>query len=196
MPDIIIYEDQRCELETQWGYMYTSPIAVYFRNSKRPYPFKVWHTGNYRGYLATWELTNDMLYLVEIKGETAKLGLTKVFPDIKFKDKIRASWYSGILWVKTGRYKKYYGKGKSYSIGYKTYVFIRFKEGKVEKKITLTEEEYQKAYRIYLKRKYNNNPVKKGPFFEYDRYINSCLKEYHKKKKEKTQNRPDEGDNS
>jgi len=173
MPDVILYDGQTCELETSWEY--PSPLEAYFYTSGKEYPFRMWHTANYRGHVATWELTNATLYLVEIEGKTARLDIGKIFPDAKGKDKIKASWFSGIAWVKTGRHKKEYKDG-TYSIEYQTYVFVRFRQGVVEKKVTLTDDQYRKAVSEYFKRRETDNPVKEGPIFEYAQYINSFRK--------------------
>jgi len=182
MPDVILYEGQICELETSWEY--PSPIEVYYRQSGKEYPSEAWHTANYRGHVATWALTNETLHLVEIKGETATLELAKIFPDAKDKDKIKASWFSGIAWVKTGRHKKEHEEG-TYSIEYKTYVFIRFNQGKVQKTLTLTDKQYWKAVKEFFRRRETDNPVKEGPIFEYAQYISSF------RKTEEPHNKPD-----
>ncbi|MFC1814066.1 hypothetical protein ACFL03_15390 [Thermodesulfobacteriota bacterium] len=184
MPDIIQYEGKTCELATSWEY--PSPLEVYFRVSGKKYPFEELHTANYRGHVATWELSNNTLYLVSVSVEKKKIDLAMLFQDKDVKNKINASWFTGIAWVKTGKHKKEYDGG-TYSIAYENYVFLRFKQGKKEKKVILTDKEYWKALGEYFERRDTDNPVKDGVIFEYMQYINSF------REKQETHNTPDPG---
>lgn len=174
MPDFVNYDGQLCELEVRWEY--PSPLQAYFIASAKRYPFEAWHTGNERGHVATWEITDSTLYLIEIKGEKAKIDLAKVFPDIKKKEKVKALWFSGIALVKTGKNKIELEDGTCF-IKYENHVFIRFKKGKVVKTATLTEQQYKKAVKEYYSRLNTDNPVTEGPVHEYHQYIISCFVE-------------------
>jgi len=67
---------------------------------KKP-EFKVQHTGLWRGYVATFEIENNQLFLINVEIEDGegqervwKSVLNDIFPG---KKKISADWFSGIL---------------------------------------------------------------------------------------------------
>ena len=179
VPDYIEYETEISELEASWEY--PSPLEVYFRISNKLYPFKELHTANYRGHVATWKLLDNTLYLTNITVEEDTVDLKILFPKKVIKDQIKADWFNGIAWVKTGRYKKIFDSG--YSIQYENYVFLRFDQGIVKDKTVLTSDEYWKTVNEYFQRRNTKNPVKSGVIFEYAQYINSFKQEDEKHNK-------------
>ena len=67
-PDYIIYEGKRHELYADWAC--PRPMDAYFIRTKRGNFFEenrvVISSGNWRAYVATWEIRNNKLYLVEV----------------------------------------------------------------------------------------------------------------------------------
>ena len=67
-PDYIIYEGKRHELYADWAC--PRPMDTYFIRTKRGNFFEenrvVISSGNWRAYVATWEIRNNKLYLVEV----------------------------------------------------------------------------------------------------------------------------------
>jgi len=103
-PDIIIIEGVEYEL-------YDYPLEEIFKK----YPEKrqitnVTCTALWRGYIATYELINNVLYLKEIEIkyiDSAKNEISKrqnylkiLFPE---KDSIKVDWYTGILRISNGK---------------------------------------------------------------------------------------------
>lgn len=64
------------------------------------------HTGCWRGYIGTWEIKNNKLYLVDFYGytEDGDVGIDYLF---KNKKEVIASWYTGELRVPQGKMIKY-----------------------------------------------------------------------------------------
>jgi len=59
-------------------------------------------TANYRGYIATWALRNDSLFLVKMQNiDFDEVPLELFFPNQKIHNGIFASWYKGMLRVET-----------------------------------------------------------------------------------------------
>lgn len=84
--------------------MACDPLYDYLKRwpkAKRP-KFTVWSTGNYRGYIGTWEIRNNFLYLIDITSEgelylpsggTTKTSMATMFPKLK-EGVLRADWFS------------------------------------------------------------------------------------------------------
>jgi hypothetical protein len=120
--DIIIIEGKEYPL-------FTNPLEDYWtkKNPKPPIGLPV--TSCWRGYIATWEIIDNILYLIDItirtpKGET---GLVYVFPDTT--DKIKATWYSGELRIPQGDCLHYEHGG--YESIYASDWFISIEKGEV-----------------------------------------------------------------
>jgi len=55
-------------------------------------------TANVKGYIATWKISNDSLFLVKIQNSDFKeIPLNKLFPGRNFTNGLFASWYNGIF---------------------------------------------------------------------------------------------------
>lgn len=173
IPDTIKYKGETCELETTWEY--PSPLVVYFIVSGKKYPFESLHTANWRGHVAAWELTDETLYLLDVRVEEKKIDLNELFPGQFVDGKVKASWFSGLAVVLTGRHKKML-ENEHYTFNYKSYVFLRLQEGIVKKRTVLSKSEYTKAWREYWKRERTDNPLTNGIMVEYAEYILSFRK--------------------
>ena len=64
IPDYIIYEGKKYKLETGWGH--PSPLEVFYIRTAQEMPFHPYSTANYRGHVATWEIRDSMLYLLNV----------------------------------------------------------------------------------------------------------------------------------
>ena len=93
--DIIIIEGKEYPL-------FTNPLEDYWseKNPKPPIGLPV--TSCWRGYIATWEITDKSLYLIDITVRTpdGDAGLDYIFPYTT--GKIKAIWYSGELRIPQG----------------------------------------------------------------------------------------------
>ncbi|CAG1020056.1 hypothetical protein DOJK_00048 [Patescibacteria group bacterium] len=132
-PDLLIYEGETVGI-------FTNPLEMYF-DEKHPRPdelFKFSCTANWRGYLATWEIKEGVLYLVKLVdgscGENApEIPLSKLFPNQTAP--IKATWFSGELKIPQGKQLQYVHMG--YGSIYEKELHLTIKNGKLVNKITI-----------------------------------------------------------
>jgi hypothetical protein len=83
------------------GYcLHSEPLSSYLKNIKPKVTLRQFTTRCYRGYVASWEISDDKLYLLKIEtSETNKDQLQKIriklFPNAE--ERVLADWYSGSL---------------------------------------------------------------------------------------------------
>jgi hypothetical protein len=108
--------------------MCTNPLANFSQLGGTLPKFVSTSTALWRGYVGTWEVLNDRLYLIEISG-TLKSGedacLETVFPG--FKDRVFAHWYSGVIRLPEGKMLEYVHMG--YGSTYERDLLLTFKNG-------------------------------------------------------------------
>ncbi len=109
-PDILFWEEKEHAL-------YSNPLESYFRIAGKPrYNFNhkkiegeegffvVSKSSNWRGYIATWMIENDYLYLLKIVDLSLnQIDFKKLFETDSEEDKIKAIWFSGQLVIKFGK---------------------------------------------------------------------------------------------
>lgn len=96
IPDLIYYGGRRRDLMA-------TPLEAYFERAERP-DFNCSFSACWRGYIATWRLDHDRLYLVHLKpamDEGAKLTVGTLFPGRGRQ--VFASWFTGRLRIPEGR---------------------------------------------------------------------------------------------
>ena len=94
-PDILNFQEQKLRLQTGWGD--PSPLETYFLQNNKKSPFRMLSSANYRGFIATWKIENDKLYLTYIDNEKSKKNqMYKVFGK-KGKEAVFADWFSGVI---------------------------------------------------------------------------------------------------
>jgi hypothetical protein len=118
----------------------SNPLNDYFALGGSNPGFESTSTALWRGYVGTWEILNDRLYLLELRG-TLKSGddatLESVFPG--FKDRVFAHWFSGRLRIPQGKRLEYVHMG--YASTYERDVLLTLQNGVVlTKKIRLNGE--------------------------------------------------------
>jgi hypothetical protein len=109
--------------------LFTNPLEDYWTEEKpRPHTFSI-RTSCWRGYIATWEILNDYLYLIDIKFNTPNgdIGMDYAFPDNP--DKVLADWYTGELRIPLGDLLEYIHGG--YDSTYDSDWTIKVEKGKV-----------------------------------------------------------------
>jgi hypothetical protein len=139
--DIISYND------SQYGLL-CNPLDSFFKL----YPDKKSHgnvvsSSNWKGYIATWEIKNQHLYLldvtVEVSDETGnhfsqtKSVLHEVFPD---QNEVVADWYDGLLIIPIGKMVGYVHM--EYGSSFEEYLLIQVKKGEVIKEKMFNNEDY------------------------------------------------------
>lgn len=119
--ETLIYEGKAVSL-------LSNPLTDYFRLGGHDPGFQSTSTALWRGYIGTWEIMNDRLYLIALRG-TLESGeeacLESVFPG--FPDRVFAHWFSGRLRIPQGRQLEYVHMG--YGSTYERDVILTLKTG-------------------------------------------------------------------
>jgi hypothetical protein len=110
--------------------MMSTPLGDYFELTGHTPPFQSNCTALWRGYLGTWEIVNDRLYLIELEGalqSREQLKLETLFPG--FPDRVFAHWFSGKVRLPQGKRIQY--KHMGFGSTYERDLFIVFRKGVV-----------------------------------------------------------------
>ena len=111
------------------GYaLFTEPLEEWFRQCGQRPPFALRHTACWRGYLGSWEITDDRLYLVDLEGTMQsgeEANLQTVFPDQE--GPVFAEWFSGDLRCPTGPLVEYVHHG--FQSRYASELVLRVEKG-------------------------------------------------------------------
>lgn len=105
IPEQLIYQGERMS-------MFTTPLSDYLSVTGRDPGFSAPMTALWRGYVGVWEILDDRLYLVQLKGTLesgAKASMKTVFPECT--DRVFADWYSGTIRVPRGEMIEYVHAG-------------------------------------------------------------------------------------
>jgi hypothetical protein len=92
--------------------MCTNPLGEYFAMAGLNSPFESNCTALWRGYVGSWEIIDDRLYLIRLQGALKNGGdvtLEAVFPG--FPDRVFAHWYSGTVRIPQGKQLEYVHMG-------------------------------------------------------------------------------------
>lgn len=132
-PDRIIFDGKQREL-------FSNPLEDYYANGKRRPRFMIepltTSSGNWRGYVATWQIDDGKLYLTDItawlcNGATVKsckkVTLNQIFPGKVQGGKVFAAWYSDELRVPDGERLQYVHMG--YGSTYERDIIFTIKNG-------------------------------------------------------------------
>ncbi|MBC8767364.1 hypothetical protein H4O18_05105 [Arenibacter sp. BSSL-BM3] len=109
--------------------MATEPLAVYLQELQPKPKLILFSTACWRGYIGSWELINNRLYLVDFSGKIedekiVDVGLDYLFPG---KKRVFAQWFSGTIRVPHGKVIKYVHA--DYLTEYEDEFLLKFKEG-------------------------------------------------------------------
>ena len=128
----IIIDDEEYKLLAE-------PLESYLE--KRKLKFDVRNTACWRGYIGTWELKDNELYLTgfygKIKGKEVDLNF--LFPDAS---SVKADWFTGLLRIPVGDMIQYVHGG--FDSVYSDEMYIEMKHGKAVK-TTLRHNEYDET---------------------------------------------------
>lgn len=180
-------------------YLNTTPLEPLLEDNPDFRPKSdVFSTGNYRGYIAHWELTQEHLYLVDVmtekRLEDTENGYMQTEPRSVFGEMfpggkpVYATWFSGHLVIPEGNLVNYVHLG--FASTYDSYVIITVESGAVanSRKMGLQEfnrfrqdqfekfrltTEYQRLHEQLLKREAKSQEDLEGFLFEEmtDRYL-------------------------
>ena len=156
IPDRLIYQGKSYNL-------HNNPLEVYFKEHPKKRPEgDVSSTALWRGYIATFEIQNDVLILKDLQIEVyehqegreawapntaLKSVLKEVFPE---EDTIKIDWCTEILILPSGRIQKYVHQG--YASSFEQYVLLEVKEGSLVEAKTFDYEGYLAFKKEQLKR--------------------------------------------
>ena len=117
--DILTYRGEKTTIATE-------PLKSYLETrSDVGFIFK--STGLVRGYIGTWEIKNNQLYLISLLGfvdNNKKVDLSYLFPN---KTEVFADWFSGDIRIPEGELLKKINVG--YASVFEKDRFLTFKEG-------------------------------------------------------------------
>ena len=102
------------------------PLDSYLA-SKKLKPFKYTNTGCWRGYVGSWKIQDDKLFLIDLTGTNEQgetLRLSSLFPN---KAEVFANWFSGELRIPQGKIIKFVHGG--FMSIYEKDIFLELKEG-------------------------------------------------------------------
>lgn len=92
--------------------MCTNPLYDYFAMGGIEPRFEVNCTALWRGYVGSWEIVDNRLYLIKLSGtleDGADASLATLFP--AFPDRVFAHWYSSTIRIPQGRQLEYVHAG-------------------------------------------------------------------------------------
>lgn len=121
---------ERLIFEGQQVALLSNPLSDYFALGGRDPGFQSTSTALWRGYVGTWGVTDDRLYLVALQGllkSGEEANLASVFPE--FADRVFAHWFSGRLRIPQGKRLAYVHMG--YGSTYERDVFLTLEDGVV-----------------------------------------------------------------
>lgn len=109
------------------------PLGPFLASSASPWKFVATSTALWRGYVGTWRIENERLYLVELSAhveaddQKKDVGLDALFPD--YPNGVFAHWYTGVLRCTSGALLQYV-HGGFHSV-YERDIFIPVQRGRV-----------------------------------------------------------------
>jgi hypothetical protein len=116
--------------EGQQVSMCTEPLGGFFALGGHCPEFEFTCTALWRGYVGTWDILNDRLYMVGLTGtlkDGSEATLETVFPG--YPDRVFAHWYSGTLRIPEGKLIEYVHGG--YASTYERDRFLKIEKGVV-----------------------------------------------------------------
>ena len=140
----------------EWKAMYTEPLESYLidsgfgRNHFDPPDTACW-----RGYIGTWTVKENKLFLIDLKGNLKdrkeSVNLNYLFPD---QEEVFAAWYSGTVRIIDGELIAYRYAG--YDSIYEYDLFLTFDKGVLIKSKRVNNNSLGKRFFRYLIRKMSN----------------------------------------
>lgn len=144
-PDILKIDDKT------YG-IHTNPLEPYLlANPARMPKAEVSSSGLWRGYIATWSLREDRLFLEDVRMPTKAYMKPNGSESEAFKSVLKAlfgdsaprvaTWFTGHLIVPTGEIVKYVHMG--YGSTYSSYMVVTVIKGEVRERRNLNQEEFE-----------------------------------------------------
>ena len=109
------------------------PLGPFLESAASALKFHAPNTALWRGYVGTWRIECDRLYLIKLDGHmetdngVCEVGLDALFPD--YPDGVFAHWFTGELRCPSGALLRYVHGG--YGSTYEQDLFLRVQRGVV-----------------------------------------------------------------
>ncbi len=139
VPEKLIYGEQELS-------MCSEQLNVWLCTAGRHLDLEANSSACWRGYIGTWKIINDRLYLVEFKGNSSngmKLQLKDLFS--LNPNKVFAHWYSGEIRCPYGKILDYVHMG--FASTYEKDFYLKFSKGILISKRIITNGEGEKNSR-------------------------------------------------
>jgi hypothetical protein len=144
--DILILDGKEHQL-------HTNPLKKYLEEHPNALPRPdVTISSNWRGYIATWEIMGDRLFLrkimVNLNDPNAKKDQIRIIPKDVLKQvfpqgaEVAASWYSGALVVPIGKMTRYVHMG--YASSYESYELLNIQAGAITSRRKMSAKQFSK----------------------------------------------------
>lgn len=173
-PDVLIHDNKIYKL-------YSNPLSDYYKDKKDAPRFVirpgVVSSGNWRGYVATWEIADNELFLRGLdswlcddsipgaKPKCRQADLKELFGEKSVKGKVLASWFTGELRIPDGERIEYVHMG--YGSVYERDIIIKVEAGKVTGQTVIDNTQKERPSNLELQRqeleKLKNSPEGKKP---------------------------------
>jgi len=145
--ETLIFQGERLSLCSE-------PLGKFLEFTEHPIQFMSMSTANWRGYIGTWRIQVDRLYLIRLRGTAhdgdgfKEISLKDIFPD--FPQGVFAHWYTGTLRCPKGGRLQYVHMG--YASKYEEDLMFQVNKGVVTKSWVIkngtAEESAPKGYDI------------------------------------------------
>ncbi|MDR1739858.1 MAG: hypothetical protein LBR45_03790 [Bacteroidales bacterium] len=145
-PEKIIYNGKEYSL-------HSNPLEAYFEKNpdKRP-KSKISSSALWRGYVATFEVRDNQLFLKDIEIQYEDTTSNKTYPPLKWRSvikdvfsgnkNIKIDWLTGLLVIPYGKLVDYVHMG--YGSTYENYILLEFDKGNLKNEKYFEYQEYEK----------------------------------------------------
>jgi hypothetical protein len=140
VPDILIYNGETYELTV-------NPMEAYFNRfpEKRP-PFTI--TSLWRGYVATFEIIQNELWVIDIKkyeseridGKYITRYVSIINECLDGQERMKIDWFNGVLVLPQGRIVNYVHMG--YASTYEHYTILEIQNGIFRRELNMNNRQY------------------------------------------------------
>jgi len=151
-PDKVLYKNKTYYLALHWSY--SSPLEIYYYKKYSKSPFTMTSTANYRGFIATWIIKNNHLFLSKVKTRKYNVKLDYLFDKHQIKNnKVKANWFTGYISIQSNKIIKYHKSSystKFYTVEYAKHLILYIKKGIILKKYNMNNiSESKKVKKLF-----------------------------------------------
>jgi len=109
--DILFYNNEKLTIDIGWGH--PSPLQTYYQQNGLSYPFRMLHTANYRGHIATWKIIDGKFFITKIEIEDneyspKKYNVKSIDNTFSTDNQVFADWFTGVLVCQKRKNKNYW----------------------------------------------------------------------------------------